>query len=241
MAIAFVQACEVDGGSSSGSTGTQTVTWTTSNLVTGNTIALVTYWAGNQGLTGTPVTDSAGNTYTMTPSYNATSQLNLAIAYASITAGGGTKPTITIHYTGTSAAYASIRAYEFSGLSTTLDGTVKTLSGTGTAPSPGSITTTNANDLLIAAAMVDNAVTSGPAGWTTTLDSNGSAYSYNIVTSTGTYTPTFVHNASANWNTIFFALKNATSGTTQQGSVSSGMGRSMTLSAKNNAHATVII
>jgi hypothetical protein len=88
--------------------------------------------------------------------------------------------------------------------------------------------------------MVGNVVNSGPASWTTVIDANGTGYAYRIVTATGTYSPVFAI-TSSDWNSMFLALKMSSGGTTQQGSVSTAMGRTVTATGKNIARATVVI
>jgi hypothetical protein len=62
------------------------------------------------------VTDSAGNTYTKLTSFRASDQTEMSVWSAPITAGGGTKPTITVKTTASADVGASV--LEYSGLST---------------------------------------------------------------------------------------------------------------------------
>ena len=62
------------------------------------------------------VTDSAGNTYTKVTSVKASDNTELSVWSAPITAGGGTRPTITV--TATGSADIGAAALEYSGLST---------------------------------------------------------------------------------------------------------------------------
>jgi len=85
------------------------------NITTGNRlVVLVGVWT-NAGATAASVTDSAGNTYTEILHYTASEGTELSVWTAPITAGGGTKPTITA--TPTVKADVGISAMEYSGLS----------------------------------------------------------------------------------------------------------------------------
>ncbi|NUP54150.1 MAG: DUF1929 domain-containing protein [Catenulispora sp.] len=66
--------------------------------------------------TATNVTDSAGNTYTELTHFTASDHTELSVWSAPITAGGGTKPTVTA--TVSSSADVGVAALEYSGLST---------------------------------------------------------------------------------------------------------------------------
>jgi galactose oxidase-like protein/fibronectin type III domain protein len=88
----------------------------TANVTTGNRLIVQTgVWSyGNASVSG--VTDSAGNTYTKLTSFKATDNTELSVWSAPITAGGGTKPTVTVQTTGSADIGASV--LEYSGLST---------------------------------------------------------------------------------------------------------------------------
>src|SRR5262249_9586126 len=62
------------------------------------------------------VTDSAGNTYTELTHFQASDNTEMSVWTAPVTAGGGTKPTITVKPTGT--ADVGVAALEYAGLST---------------------------------------------------------------------------------------------------------------------------
>lgn len=242
MAIAFVQKNSRLGVSGDNGQDT-TVQFSTANVTTGNLIVVMANWSGNQGLNATnPMTDDKGNTYTYTQSLDTTDQINVAIGYAKITVGGGTKPIVKVRYAGTTAAsFQSIYIYEFSGADNVLDQSPVMATGSGTSMAAGSITIANANDILLATCIPNFSVSSGPASFTTDIDGNGVGYAYRIVTSTGTYSATFTQSSAGVWNALHLALKAASSGTNQQGTVTSAMGRSMTNTARNSARATVTI
>jgi hypothetical protein len=74
------------------------------------------------GATASSVTDSAGNTYTELTHFKASDGTELSEWSAPITAGAGTKPTITAKTT--SAADIGVAAVEYAGLSTAADASV---------------------------------------------------------------------------------------------------------------------
>ena len=127
----------------------------TANITTGNRLVVqVGVWgAGNPSASG--VTDSAGNTYTKVKGFKASDNTELSVWTAPITAGGGTKPTVTVK----TSARADIGAavLEYSGLSTAagaaaVDQTAQSTATTGAAavvsagPTPA---TTAAGELAI--------------------------------------------------------------------------------------------
>ena len=127
----------------------------TANITTGNRLVVqVGVWgSGNPSASG--VTDSAGNTYTKVKGFKASDNTELSVWTAPITAGGGTKPTVTV----TTSARADIGAavLEYSGLSTAagaaaVDQTAQSTATTGAAavvsagPTPA---TTAAGELAI--------------------------------------------------------------------------------------------
>jgi hypothetical protein len=77
-------------------------------------IVQVGVWS-NSGATARSVIDSAGNTYTELLHYKASDGTELSVWSAPVTAGGGTRPTITV--TPTSVADLGVSALEYAGLS----------------------------------------------------------------------------------------------------------------------------
>jgi hypothetical protein len=88
----------------------------TANVTAGNRLVVqVGVWGpGNPSASG--VTDSAGNTYTMVKGFKASENTELSVWTAPITAGGGTKPTVTVRTTASADIGAAV--LEYSGLST---------------------------------------------------------------------------------------------------------------------------
>ncbi len=86
------------------------------NITTGNRLVVeVGVWGGSNA-TAARVTDSAGNTYTEVLHFTASDQTEMSVWTAPITAGGGTRPTVTV--TPTSKADVGAVVTEYSGLST---------------------------------------------------------------------------------------------------------------------------
>jgi hypothetical protein len=77
-------------------------------------VVQVGVWS-TSGATASGVTDSAGNTYTELAHFQASDNTELSVWSAPITAGAGTKPTITVKATAT--ADIGMAALEYSGLS----------------------------------------------------------------------------------------------------------------------------
>jgi hypothetical protein len=88
----------------------------TSNVTSGNRVIVeVGVWSSGSA-SASAVTDSAGNTYTELTHFKASDNTELSVWSAPITAGGGTRPTITVK--GTAKADIGATALEYSGLST---------------------------------------------------------------------------------------------------------------------------
>src|SRR5262249_13401063 len=85
-------------------------------IATGHRIIVeVGVWSASNATTS-KVTDSAGNTYTEVLHFLASDKTEQSVWTAPISAGGGTKPTITV--TATRLTDMGIAALEYSGLST---------------------------------------------------------------------------------------------------------------------------
>jgi hypothetical protein len=127
----------------------------TANITSGNRlIVLVGVWASG-GPTAASVTDTAGNHYTEIQHFKASDKSELSVWTAPITAGGGTRPTVTA--TPSSRADVGIAVVEYSGLSAVNDATVadRTAQGTGTTTAAGTVSsgptasTTTSNELAL--------------------------------------------------------------------------------------------
>ena len=103
-----------------------------SNVASGNRlVVLVGVWSGS-GATAASVTDSAGNTYVELLHFKAADGTEMSVWSAPITAGGGTRPTVTVKPTSTADIGAAVS--EYSGLSSATDASVldETAHATGT-------------------------------------------------------------------------------------------------------------
>jgi hypothetical protein len=87
-----------------------------SPITAGNRLIVQVGVWNTSSATTTKVTDSAGNTYTELSHFTASDNTEMSIWSAPITAGGGTKPTVTA--TVSSSADVGVAALEYSGLST---------------------------------------------------------------------------------------------------------------------------
>ena len=111
----------------------------TAAVTTGNRLIVqVGVWSYGKA-TASGVTDSAGNTYTKLTSVKASDDTELSVWSAPITAGGGTRPTVTVTTTGSADIGASV--LEYSGLSTAAGtGVVDALkTATGTTSAAGNV------------------------------------------------------------------------------------------------------
>ncbi|HEX5810463.1 MAG TPA: galactose oxidase-like domain-containing protein, partial [Pseudonocardia sp.] len=88
----------------------------TASVTTGDRLIVQTGIWSNGNASASTVTDSAGNTYTKLTAFKASDNTELSVWSAPITAGGGTRPTVTVRATGTADIGAAV--LEYSGLST---------------------------------------------------------------------------------------------------------------------------
>ena len=203
-AIAFVQD-KVSFTSDSGNT--QAITWT-SNTTNGHFVVCAVMWSTPATRTLTGVTDSQGNTYTLSAFTRTTEgpAVDVAIVHAfNITVG--TTPTVTATFNGSGSFGRHLQCAQFSGIATAsaLDqaaGQAQNNPGTGTdAVTSGTVVTTQADELIIGATCCMGTTPPGTAGTSftmfpaiTTEDANSE---YRIVSSTGTYAGTFTADGAA--------------------------------------------
>jgi Domain of unknown function (DUF1929)/Fibronectin type III domain len=125
------------------------------NVTVGDRLVVeVGVWS-NAGATAASVTDSAGNAYVELLHFNASDNTEMSVWTAPITAGGGTRPVLTVKPS--SKADMGVVALEYSGLSAVSDATVLDRSSlnTGTTGSAATVSsgatqpTTGANELAI--------------------------------------------------------------------------------------------
>lgn len=152
------------------------------------------------------VVDSKGNTYTLAvgPTVDPdTTLLEAQAIYYAKNIGAATAGANVVTVTFDKAVdFPGIRMAEYSGIDkfTPFDVGIGTV-GNGTTPTTGSITTTYANDLLVAGNVLEATNTAAGANYTsraiTTLD--GNIIEDRIVTATGSYNATSVANGTGHW------------------------------------------
>jgi hypothetical protein len=137
------------------------------------------------------VTDTQGNTYVPATTV-VTGPVNYqqVIFYAKNIAGSASNA-VTVKFD-SPVRNLDVRIAEYSGLSTTNAFDVAhSATGTGTSTSSGSVSTTNANDFLVASNKVDDYTTAAGTGYTNELlTDDGDILEYRNVTSTGSYSAT---------------------------------------------------
>src|SRR6266446_5381366 len=179
---------------------TVTVTYTAAQTLR-NLNVVVAGW-NDSTATISSITDSRGNTYALAAapvvqSGTASQAIYYAKNISAATAGGNT---VTVTFSA-AAAFPDIRIAEYSGLDTVspLDVAVGA-QGNNVTSSSGAVTTTNANDLLVGANLVQTLTTGPGSGYTnrviTTPD--GDILEDRVVTTIGSYTATAPVSPSAN-------------------------------------------
>jgi hypothetical protein len=124
---------------------------------------------------------------------------------------------VTVTVSGSNFCF--VEYHEFSGATTTTDGTSSGAANS-TTPSSGNIATTNASDLIIGFYNGSVAISSFESGWTG--DPSNNSGEYKIVTSTGTYASTFTLASANDWAVVAAAFK-ATSGSSYSTAFSSNV------------------
>jgi len=156
-----------------GSGSSMAVTLPASVVVGDRLVVEVGVWSA-AGASTASVTDSAGNTYTQLLHFTAADGTRMSVWSAPITAGGGTRPTVTV--SPTSSADLGVAVAEYSGLSSVADATVVdqsahasgTTSGSATVSSGATAATTAGDELAIgfyADSGFGDSLSAG-AGWT---------------------------------------------------------------------------
>jgi glucose/arabinose dehydrogenase/PKD repeat protein len=175
----------------------------------GNLIVAYVVW-NNTGAVS--LSDSHGNGYTSAAGRTTWgSGWSSQVFYAKGIAGGTN--TVTATFASSISGWAVLYIHEYSGVDTVSPvDTAATATGTAAAMSSGSLTTSNASDLLFAAGASSGTVSAGGSGYTTRTTSFGNRTMDRNVTSTGTYSATMTQDSSA-WVTHLVALKANGSGT----------------------------
>jgi Pectate lyase superfamily protein len=158
------------------------------------------------------VTDSSGNTYVAAGGPTRDSGVAAQqIYYAkNITSAAAKTNTVTVTF-GEAVSDSDIRIAEYSGIDpvNAYDGGVGA-SGTGMAQNSGPLTTTNANDLLVAANFIAGVTTAAGSGFTERLINNyGEIVEDRVVTAIGTYSATATQDSSGYWLMQMAAFREA--------------------------------
>ena len=160
----------------------------------GNLNVVVVGWNDSTAAVSS-VVDSSGNTYALAAAPVVQSgTASQAIYYAkniASAAAGANSVTVTFNV---GAKFPDIRIAEYSGLDTVnpLDVSAGAQANTATSNS-GNVTTTNANDLLVGANLVQSTTTGAGAGYTSRLISgDGDILEDQVVSATGSYNATAV-------------------------------------------------
>ncbi len=174
------------------------------------------WWTGGDSTSSVQsVTDSKGNVYAaatgvVASTGNYSQQMFYAKNIASAAAGANT---VTITFSN-SVIDPEVRIAEYSGLDTSnpLDGSVGA-SGTGLTQSSGALTTTNANDLLVASNGLFSVTTAEGSGYTLRLTSGfGEIIEDEVVTATGSYSAGSTQQSSGYWLMQLVAFRAASAG-----------------------------
>lgn len=186
MAIAFV------GATGAASTTTTTTQTNTRSLTSGNVAIVVgsTYTGG--GATTHTLTDSRGNTIPAATTSTSLANSRMSVWIVSITTGGAGSFTLTA---GVSSTGLNLDVYEYSGLSTTLDGTPTSNAVASSSVTVSAVTLSTGTSLVFSAGYDQNTVaTLGASGGYTgrlnnqnTTDSETSAGFDQIAPGAGSY------------------------------------------------------
>ena len=189
-----------------------TVTYT-STQVAGDLNVVVVGWNDSAAVV-TSVTDTKGNVYQLAvgPTVRA-GVASQSIYYANNIAGAvASGNSVTIRFS-VAAAYPDIRILEYNGLDKTnpLD-VVKAATGTNKTSNSGAVATTNANDLLFAANLVQTSTRAAGTGFASRIITfpNGDIAEDRIVTAIGNYGATAPLTSAGPWIMQMVAFKAGT-------------------------------
>ncbi|HZF16033.1 MAG TPA: fibronectin type III domain-containing protein, partial [Steroidobacteraceae bacterium] len=180
----------------------------------GNLNVVVIAW--NDGTTSVQaVTDTRGHVYRLAVGpTRVAGTASLAIYYAAnITASAANANSVTVTFNA-ATVYPDVRVAEYSGISTTdpLDVAIGA-TGTGTTANSGSVTTTNANDLLVGGNYIATFTNAAGSGYTSrVITTDGNLLEDRNVTAVGSYNATGTQ-GSGWWIMQMAAFKAGLSGT----------------------------
>ena len=219
---------------------TVTVSYTAAQTL-GNLNVVVVGW-NNSTAAVSSVTDSRGNAYAVAAAPVVQSGTASQVIYyaKNISAAGAGANTVTVTFS-TAAAFPDIRIAEYSGLDTVspLDVSVGAQGTTTSTSNSGPVTTTNANDLLVGANLVQSITTGAGTGFTSRgITADGDILEDRIVTVTGSYNATAALDKVQAWIMQMVAFRAAGSGTpapsiTSLNPTSGLVGASVTITGAN--------
>jgi hypothetical protein len=195
------------------------------NVTTGDRIVVEVGVWNSSAATATSVTDTAGNSYVELLHFKASDKTEMSIWTAPVTAGGGTKPTVTAKVS--SKADVGVVALEYAGVSTATDASVldRSAFNTGTTGAAGAVSSgatqpaTGANELAIGFYLDSGFgdTLGGGTGYTTRAkvapDGDIELLAQDAVVGAGsTPNPTFTTGAATVWLTSTVVLQAGVSG-----------------------------
>ena len=162
------------------------------------------------------VTDTTGNTYAVAAPAATDAQAGTHVMYYAANIGGAAANANTVTVTFDSAVpYADVRIAEYSGVDTAnpIDVAVSG-SGSSVTSNSGAVTTSSANDLLVAGSYVTSGTSAAGAGFTKRIitDPDGDILEDSIVTTAGSYSATATLSPSGSWIMQMVAFRAATTG-----------------------------
>ncbi len=174
----------------------------------GNLIVAYVVWNNTGTVT---VSDSKGNTYTAgTARQTWGSNFSSEVFYAPNIAGGAN--TVKATFGTALTSFGIVYAHEYSGLATASPVDVSASAvGTTASMSSGAVSTTSANDLLFAAGVSSDTVTTPGTGFTARLTGFGNLTEDRLASTTGSYAGTATQNGTT-WVMQLLAFKAAPAG-----------------------------
>jgi hypothetical protein len=168
----------------------------------GNLIVVYAIWSNTNS---SSVSDSGGNAYAAAARTTWGTNWSAQVFYAKNITGGSN--TVTVTFATAVNSFGAIYIHEYTGVDKVSPLDVSTSAiGTSRAMSSGSVTTTNASDLLFGAGASSKTVTKAGAGWTTRSTAYGNRTEDRNVTTTGSYAATATQNSNA-WVMQLVAFK----------------------------------
>jgi len=136
---------------------------------------------------------------------SANNQLAAIYYYNSTLAG---TPAVTLTFASNPGYNMEIAIIEVSGLSGGVDVSSSNTGNTAGTASPGSLTTTGANRVLVAYHVGQAGTQSGASGWTyTQLPTTQDGFEYIVAATAGTYNPNFTVTGTTFWSDVAAAFK----------------------------------